>query len=530
MKYLFTLLLVGLSVSALAQKEHFIYLQADNRQPFYIKLDKKILSSTASGYLIIPKLQDTSYELSIGFPKNEWPEQKVTCTVNNKDAGYLLKNFGEKGWGLFNFQTMDLVMAEVKPADDPVAMKKDSADAFTRALSNVVNDPNILVKEEVKKDSVTEGGVTETTVIKKGLRRTSKNKGKELAVNKKAKVTKLLSRTNADSLKIVYVDRLQGEKDTINVIIPIDKPAPKIHPEKRLVKVDKVIAANNKPAKKIKTPRTDLAKNAIPVKDSAVNLPAIKTEEHVTDIAKTDNKIVITDSTTTVQPLKKMEELKTDIAKNDTANNNNTINTVVEKKAEEPKLDTLKTVTTVTISGVDSTAMAKTEIKTEEPKPALVKEDIKEPAVQPVYSTITTNAIVKTDTVAKAPLEPVVTPAKTNSVIVEDKPKEIINSSNMVYHVCKYVADGDEFLSLRKKMSKSKSDNEMLYHAHMQFLKKCFTVKQIERLSILLSNDLGKYNLFDDAYHYVMDPENFPSLEKLLTDEYYIKRFKAMIR
>src|SRR5882757_1153709 len=114
MKYLFASLLICLSVSAHAQQNHFIYIQADNRQPFYVKLDKKLLSSSASGYLIIPKLTDSSYDLSIGFPKNEWPEQKVTCNINRADVGYLLKNFGEKGWGLFNFQTMDLLMAEIK--------------------------------------------------------------------------------------------------------------------------------------------------------------------------------------------------------------------------------------------------------------------------------------------------------------------------------------------------------------------------------------------------------------------------------
>jgi hypothetical protein len=79
-------------------------------------------------------------------------------------------------------------------------------------------------------------------------------------------------------------------------------------------------------------------------------------------------------------------------------------------------------------------------------------------------------------------------------------------------------------------MTKSKSDNEMLYHAHQLFLKRCFTTKQIERLSLVFNNDLGKYNLFDDAYHFIVDRENFTTLQTQLNDEYYIKRFKAMIR
>ena len=120
-----------LTVNSLAQQNHFIYVQTENKHPFYIKLDKKILSSSASGYLIIPKLQDGDYILSIGFPKNEWPEQNVTCNINKKDAGYLLKDFGSKGWGLFNLQTMEVVMSGVKPAEKTTAIEENKQDVFS---------------------------------------------------------------------------------------------------------------------------------------------------------------------------------------------------------------------------------------------------------------------------------------------------------------------------------------------------------------------------------------------------------------
>ena len=31
--------------------------------------------------------------------------------VDNKNEGYLLKNFGDKGWGLFNMQSYAVVMS-----------------------------------------------------------------------------------------------------------------------------------------------------------------------------------------------------------------------------------------------------------------------------------------------------------------------------------------------------------------------------------------------------------------------------------
>src|SRR4051812_33180583 len=97
-----------------AQQNHFIYIQTENKQPFYIKLDKQLYSSNASGYIILPKLKNGTYDLAIGFPKSEWPEQKMTCSIDNKDIGFLLKNFGDKGWGLFNMQTMDITMSGSK--------------------------------------------------------------------------------------------------------------------------------------------------------------------------------------------------------------------------------------------------------------------------------------------------------------------------------------------------------------------------------------------------------------------------------
>ena len=539
MKYLFVSFLVCMSVTAFAQQNHFIYIQTDNKQPFYVKLDKKILSSSASGYLIIPKLQDSTYELSIGFPKNEWPEQKVTCGVNNKDAGYLLKNFGEKGWGLFNFQTMDLVMADSKPTTDSAKIKETKSDAFTDALSNVVNDPNIKVVEEVKKDSI-----AATPPVKKAIAKTTKipavkSKDKAVVFIKKDRIAKILSRKNADSLRMVYVDRVKGQTDTINIVIPAEKPVVKVQPEKKKPTAAKLIVATKKPGKKITVSKADLAKNTaknIPVVDSTSVVPVIKTEEPKVDIVKADNKNqdIAIDTAAIMQPGKKIEELKTDIVKADTVNNNK-IDSAVTTKAELPKTDTVKTAPAIITPAIDTMATVKTETKVEEPKPVLVKETPKEPVIQPVDSTIKTAVVLVDSSASKVMAEPVAVVKKADDRVVTEKPKENviekpIANGAVINRVCTYVADGDEFLNLKKKMSKSKSDNEMLYHAHQLFLKRCFTTKQIERLSLLFNNDLGKYNLFDDAYHYIIDPENFASLQTLLTDDYYIKRFKAMIR
>src|SRR5205085_7634330 len=104
-KFYFILLFFTLSFfHASAQQNHFIYFQTENKKTFYIKLDNKIYSSTSSGYLILPKLKDGDYTIKFGSSKNEWPEQTVNYKLN-KDAGYIFKNLGERGYGFVNLQS-----------------------------------------------------------------------------------------------------------------------------------------------------------------------------------------------------------------------------------------------------------------------------------------------------------------------------------------------------------------------------------------------------------------------------------------
>src|SRR5215510_10406458 len=81
------------------QQNHFIYIQSDDKQPFSVNVNDRTYSSSDVGYLIIPKLSGNEYVLKITFPGNKYPEQTFICTLNNADAGYALKNYGEKGWG-----------------------------------------------------------------------------------------------------------------------------------------------------------------------------------------------------------------------------------------------------------------------------------------------------------------------------------------------------------------------------------------------------------------------------------------------
>ena len=79
-------------------------------------------------------------------------------------------------------------------------------------------------------------------------------------------------------------------------------------------------------------------------------------------------------------------------------------------------------------------------------------------------------------------------------------------------------------------MAAQKTDENMIVMAKKAFVLKCYTVEQANNLSSLFLKDEGRYNFFDAAYPHVSDTQNFGSLMGRLSDEYYINRFKAMIR
>ena len=94
---------------------------------------------------------------------------------------------------------------------------------------------------------------------------------------------------------------------------------------------------------------------------------------------------------------------------------------------------------------------------------------------------------------------------------------------------CKAIASNNDFFKLRKNMASETTDEGMVDEAKKVFKSKCFTTEQIKNLSALFLTSSGKYQFFDAAYLHVSDQENFSTLEPEIKDDYYLKRFKALI-
>jgi hypothetical protein len=249
-----------------AQQDHFIYLQTENNVPFYIKTGNKITSSSSAGYLIIPKLKDGEYKIIIGSPRNEWAEQQVTYKVENKDAGYLIKNFGAKGLGLFNLQTYNVVMAESALPNNSKPVTQNNDNAFSNMLANVVNDstikekdvvpepptPKVVAKEDkekaVQKEEIKKEEIKEAEKPVADQQTTPEVKVPDQSGNSVlpgSVIKRKLRKKGKDGTELVYVDEHDNNRENIRIFIPADKTD--VAKNDELKSSDTVVEKKNEP-------------------------------------------------------------------------------------------------------------------------------------------------------------------------------------------------------------------------------------------------------------------------------------------
>lgn len=129
-----------------AQREHFVYLQTENMSPFYIKMNGKTISSTYSGYLILGKLKDSTYPIKLGVLGVD-EVQDYGLKVEGRNAGYLVKKLGDRGWGIVDLQTNEqqvsmewssAIAAEAARQDFMAAEQKRLSDSLANATAKNV--------------------------------------------------------------------------------------------------------------------------------------------------------------------------------------------------------------------------------------------------------------------------------------------------------------------------------------------------------------------------------------------------------
>jgi hypothetical protein len=399
-------------------------------------MGEKIFNSDPSGYLILSNLKDSSYAINIGMQGSQSPDQPYSITVNRKDQGFLVKNFGEKGWGLFNLTTMGVTMPVAKSTNtnaiQTVKTEKREDNAFTNLLAKAADDSTIKEKPVIEKP-----------------------------VEKKAEP------------EVVVTEKKDEPKVEVKANIP---------PKQEEVKKE-VLPAEKKEEPKI---------------DSAAIQKQIEEDKRLAQI-KADSILAVKNRDT---ELIRQEELR----KQDS----------IEKTKPEIVMEAEYKKSTVKLKSESSTTTGI----------GLVFLDM---ISDQVADTI--RILIPPDSKKTAPVETKQEEKKFLDIMSSDSAKKDDSKIGAIKNNnCKVIADDDDFFKLRKKMVSENSDNNMISEASKIFKTKCFTTLQIKNLGTLFLTDEFKYKFFDAAYQYVSDSENFASLQSELKDEYYINRFKAMLR
>ena len=415
---LIAFLCFGFGSFGFSQLSHYIYLQTDNQQPFYIKYNNRIYSSSASGYLTLSKLKEGAVEFSVGFPKSDRPEQRFQCMLDNADKGYLIKNFAEKGWGLYDLQSSAIVYAGVN-------------------IEIKTNNPAVTTSQPVTDDPF----------------------------------ANMLSKVTQDTT--VYNDTVRKEEQVV-----VDTPKPMvitapfiIVPQAKDTISTQVV---QQPVQIVEAPVTESVWVA-PTKSSVLQVRKFDSREGSdfvyevinADGAKDTIRLFIAKDSIALEPVQ--PSVTSNEAKSDT------IQVSKEEKKEVPAEPIVK------IEEKKETPVAEPEVK---------KEEVKPEAVPPVQKT---------------------------------EPKSLPNSN------CTSIASDDDFMKLRKKMASESKDESMINVAKKVFRTKCFSTAQVRNLGVLFLNDEGRYRFYDAAMLYITDFSNFKNLGETIQDEYYKKRFSALL-
>ncbi|HLA59392.1 MAG TPA: DUF4476 domain-containing protein [Puia sp.] len=138
-------LLTCLSFAAQAQQPgYLILMDAENKQPFVVRVGDQSYFSSSHGHLVLSQLKDSTYKLGLRFPRKNIAELVFTVAVHLKDLGFQLKG-NDSSMVLFNWQTKEIIRPVYEKDSSRMleqGIKRD--DGFSRLMSAVVNDTAVM--------------------------------------------------------------------------------------------------------------------------------------------------------------------------------------------------------------------------------------------------------------------------------------------------------------------------------------------------------------------------------------------------
>lgn len=461
-----------------AQDRYFLCIQAEDHQPFYVRLSNKTWSSSSVGNLVVAGLGDSTYQVSIGFPKNKYPEQNFLITFNRKDLGYTLKQIDEQIWNLTSWENGEKISPRTgQTAEVNWYGEKKKPDAFTNLMAAVVNDSAVLYVASVK-------DLPGKQEVFASVNTTPVAKDSTMAVVVADSASHTIG-TSVDSLLAI-----QKVVDSFTAVVPKDTAV--------IVRLDTAVGRPDSSVAMAVISKDTTAANSLVQVDSAVTVQ----KDSIPAAVTTD-----TPAASTAGPILVYSAPKPNIA--------------LVKDHVTPKGRSLMFIDS-SASGVDSISI----IIDAEPDTLTVVNNTGTPAktVQSPAPVKTTTPEPSTTQAAPAP-EAGEVKKDSSAEPAADKKKMVMMNSD-----CSNFATDNDIDKLRVKILDEPTIDSKLGPLRKLFKSKCIYTRQIRALSELYPNDEARFRFLELCYPYTADTSEFRTLVNVLSEDAYIARFKTLVR
>jgi Domain of unknown function (DUF4476) len=504
-------------------QDYFVLIEADNGQPFYVRVDSQLYSSSAKGHLILSHLKDSSYIITIGFPGQVFPERQFSFNVHQNDHAFRLKNVEGKGWWLMDDKGQELASLNSSGGGASAripGIKKD--DAFSRLMSDLVKDTAVMYTTF----TITPASGTPTNIASVN---TTPAKDSQALTNKQpADTTASTSHLTHDSAAISVIrsthDSSTATRPITNSVdsgvvrstaVPTSTAAtPPASDSTTATHTASTPLYRPIPRKDTATTSTPLASAAPPASTSVTpSSAALPPTSAVVPLPSASNPLYRTRTTgvTMLTEHRSTRSLRQVYADHDSTGKSDTVVIIIPldtpAQTGHPAVVPFAPRVSHTASA-DSSHPADSSHSTDGHHPAIPQgHGTKADSIQPTLShshgaNPDTASLSATRTSGKSTLP-------------------FVNSD------CHNFATDYDVDKLRVKMLESAKDDDRILAARKVFKTKCFSTRQIRALSEVFTTDASKFKFLEAAYPFVSD-DHFAELSSLLADPVYSGRFRAM--
>ncbi|NIG51851.1 DUF4476 domain-containing protein [Chitinophaga sp. Cy-1792] len=506
-------LLLGTRIVAQSQQNphYYIYIQSEKGQPFYVKHDGDVLSSTERGYIILPKLSNGAVPITVGFPKNEAPEQHFNIRVSQADQGFLLKKASANAYALYNMQTFRELKSD--------ALQKATADESTQEPEKPVETAAVATTEpDTRKDMMNDlqkdvqSAVGTTAVVTNTAVKTPKPSGNGFASALDKIVVSGDDREDvvAEANKNTAVAKGSGKAAAAAVIKEKAERAPLTDDEKALLA--DVLAEESRTAAS-EAAADDVAKGAGSEGNTRKSKHHKKKENDPEFIDFQDDKNAAPAALPPATPAQTSSATITPVEEEAPAPKKKK-----HKASEDADVAVPVTEAAVPVDVAETHSTGKKKHKKEDTRSGEIVTDTSGYGVAMYDQPAPARKKKKKD-------EDEAVAATDESAVAANKNvnPRLINSD------CANIMDDATFRKMLRRFVAAASDDGMLDVFRKQSRNYCMETTQIKTLAQLVVGEDARYRLLDMAYSKTYDTEKYAGLESVLTDNYYKGRFKAML-